>query len=90
MQDINNLINRRLKKLGLAKQLEAFRIVEIANAILPRPCRAHSFSRGILTVACPDNIVAHEVQMSSHKIIDAINTKLPHPVIRRLRYRLEV
>lgn len=89
MEDLYNTINHRLNKLGIKGQLDSCRIVEIANKALSHGCHAISVSKGILTVSCPSNIAAQEVQSSSHKVIEEINSKIGRPVVNRLVYRLD-
>lgn len=88
MEPIGNLLPKRLNKLNLQKPAQAAQVVSLANELSKGRFQAVSFTRGLLTVSCPNSIVAQEIQMSSHKLIAEINSRLSKPLVNRLRFRI--
>jgi hypothetical protein len=88
MDKINDLLNKRINKVGLQKPLEAAMIVSCANEVADHHFQAIKYFRGILTIACESGEVAHQIFVEQEKYVQQINSKLNHPYIKRLAFRI--
>lgn len=73
MGNLDNILKNNLKRMGIARQVEAVDVVERATKELEKYISKEdfeviSFNRGILKVKVVSSVVASEVQMRAQKI----------------------
>ncbi len=89
MDNLNDLLGKRINKLGLNKSINAAYIIAEANKVANGRFEAIRLSRGILTLKCQSPLIAQEIQFQSHQIIETINQKITPQKITRLSYIIE-
>lgn len=89
MDSLDNVLNKRLNKLGLNKELQAAYILSQANSLADGRFEAVRFSHGVLTVNCPNSIAAAELQFETQSLIAKINDKIKPAAVKRLAFRVQ-
>ena len=87
---ISEILDGSLRALGVRgrvreEQLRAALAGVVGPALAPL-CRALSLERGTLLIATTSGALAHQLQMESPRIIDALNVAVGTTVVRRLRF----
>ncbi len=77
MGNLDNILKKKLKSLGIARQVEAADVVERAQKELEKyipkeDFEVISFNRGVLKVKVASSVVASEIQMRVQKIKEEI------------------
>ncbi|MFH1523023.1 MAG: DUF721 domain-containing protein [Patescibacteria group bacterium] len=93
-KDVKSILPNSLKRAGISKRIKEEQVVkcfnQIKNEILPEnlanKVRAMYISEGILTIASLSTLATQELYFNKDKIILAINNKLGHEVVMRLKY----
>jgi hypothetical protein len=85
-----DIVDPALRGLGVRgrvreEQLRATFAGVVGPALAPL-CRAVRFERGALVIATANTALAHQLQLESVRIIDALNRRLESDVVRRLRF----
>ena len=89
MDNLNELLKKKLGKSSLRRKLEAASVCEIAKEFLGKEGRPISFNRGILLVGVKDSYVANKIFFNSSRIIEKINRKLGEERVKGIRFRVE-
>lgn len=90
---LSELLDRALRGLGagVRQSVREERLREEFAAIvgpqLSGMCEAVSLDRGTLLVATAHSSLAHQLQIDSPALIEALNSRLGATVVRRLRFR---
>ena len=61
-------------------------LTELVGPNLAPMCRAERLERGALLIATTNTALAHQLQMDSTSLIEALNTRLGAQTVRRLRF----
>ena len=87
---IADLLDPALRSLGVRGRVreEQLRIAlsEVVGPALASLCRADRLERGVLLINTANTALAHQLQLESPRIIDALNDALGTPVVKRLRF----
>ncbi|HUY55670.1 MAG TPA: DUF721 domain-containing protein [Candidatus Nanopelagicaceae bacterium] len=93
MERIEEILPRVLRRLGGTRQVRQARVEEALGRVCGDYLRAHirvvAVEGTTLVVACAHPAIAHQLQMDSARVLDQINTNLPDPQLKRLRFVTE-
>jgi len=95
-ENFQNLIPKAAGKYGFTRTLKAIEVCQqfrtLSKNILPEKALqnadAKSFEEGTLTVEVYDSGWAQQIQMNKHRIIEAINQKYGHDLIKNLKIKM--
>lgn len=93
---IKGLLKRSLKKLGIEKQVEAARVLEIFNQLaeeefgsqIRNQVKPLYLKNKVLTVSVKNSVLASEFQLRQKQIIEKINQRFQKTVVSKLRFLL--
>jgi len=93
MQTLGNLLNKRMAKGPLLKQVEAGLVVEAANKILvklwgaqiDKMAKALSLKRGTLTFECANSIISQEIRFKERSILKTLREKFGENAIQKVK-----
>ncbi len=88
MDNLNDLLKKKLGKSSLWRTLDATSVCEVAKEFLGKEGRPISFSQGILLVGVKDSYVANKIFFNSSQIIEKINQGVGKEKVRGLRFRV--
>ena len=87
---VSDLLDPALRGLGVRVRVreEQLRsaLSDIVGPQLAPMCRAERLERGALVIATTNTALAHQFQMDSTSLIDALNAKIGAPAVKRLRF----
>lgn len=89
MDNLNDLLNKKVGKSAFRRKLDATSVCEVAREFLGKDGRPISFCRGILLVGVKDSYVANKIFFNSSRIIDSVNQKLGKEEMKGMRFRVE-
>ena len=91
---LGNLLPQHLKSAGIARGVQAARVIDIANKALDSvfgagtslsDARAISLKHGKLEVASMHSVLRHEIHLKSSELISQINTELGDNLVKRIQ-----
>lgn len=93
MEGIQDILPRVVRRMGIRRQL---RLV-LAGQALHQTCgdylrphvRVAAVEGTTLVVACAHPAIAHQLQIDSVRILDAVNLRVGEPPLRRVRFITE-
>ncbi len=89
LDSIDNLLSKRMNKLGLNNEFQAAYVLSQANALADGRFEAVRFLHGNLTLSCPSSIAAQEIKFIEKDLINKINEKIKPQQIKRISYRIK-
>lgn len=95
MEQLSNLLEKRIKNLSLTKSVTASQIcvaflaaAREVNPKLAEKAEPLFYRDQVLTILVPSSAFANELLMYQHLIVKKINLKFRKLILKRLRYRL--
>lgn len=87
---VSDLLDPALRGLGVRVRVreEQLRsaLSDIVGPQLAPMCRAERLERGALIIATTNTALAHQFQMDSTSLTEALNGRIGAPVVKRLRF----
>jgi hypothetical protein len=87
---VSNLLDPALRGLGIRAHVreEQLRqaLTDIVGPNLAPMCRAERLERGALLIATTNTALAHQLQMDSTSLIEALNERIGATAVKRLRF----
>jgi predicted nucleic acid-binding Zn ribbon protein len=88
-------LEKAINKAGATRQVKAAQICDLCDKLIiginkksADNVRAFSYKNKILTVLVSSSGWASEIQMSSHKIIEDINSKFGKELVTRIQFKV--
>ncbi|MHB1499570.1 MAG: DUF721 domain-containing protein [Candidatus Dormibacteria bacterium] len=93
MEGIEQILPRVLRKMGVSRQVRQARVEaafkEACGDYLREHVRVVAVQGGTLVVACAHPAIAHQLQMDSVRMLEAVNRELEAKPLTRMRFLSE-
>ena len=87
---LGELFDPALRRLGVRREVRTIQLREafamVVGEQLTGLCQAVSLDRGTLCIATAHTALAHQLQLDSPAVVAALNERIGHPAVRRLRF----
>lgn len=87
---LGELFDPALRRLGVRREVRTIQLREafamVVGEQLAGLCQAVSLDRGTLCIATAHTALAHQLQLDSPAVVAALNERIGHPAVRRLRF----
>ena len=93
MEGIDQILPRVVRKMGVSRQVRQARVEaafkQACGEYLREHVRVVAVQGGTLVVACAHPAIAHQLQMESVRVLEAVNLELEAKPLTRLRFVTE-
>lgn len=93
MEGIGDILPRVVRRMGIRRQLRLVRADQALHQVCGDYLRPHVRVMAVegttLVVACAHPAIAHQLQMDSVRLLDAVNLTVGEPRMRRVRFVTE-
>lgn len=90
MEGIDQILPRVVRKMGVSRQVRQARVEAAFKQACGEYLRDHvrvvAVQGATLVVACAHPAIAHQLQMESVRMLEAVNAELDAPPLKRLRF----
>lgn len=90
MEGIGEILPRVVRRLGVQRQVRLARaqaaFSEACGGYLRSHVRVVAVEGSVLVVACAHPAIAHQLQLESVALLEAVNRAVGGPAIRRMRF----
>lgn len=90
MEGIEEILPRVLRRLGGTGQVRQVRVeaafAKVCGDYIQPHVRVYAVERSVLVLACAHPAIAHQLQIDSATILDAINAEVGGRALTRLRF----
>jgi len=92
---LGELLNRKIKKIGLNKYQDKETVLKIVNSFLKEElkffseAKAKDYKNGILSISCQKSVISSQIRMSEEQLRQYLKKHLPTCVLKRIKYSIE-